>query len=254
MSMPSHLITLTILAVLLSARDKGQQAHTGIVQTEARRAVGGAYVESGQSFTYTDRLGKFAITEPSAILFVSQEGFKPLAYTIKADGMSISLTLQAEPRETRLQLPSCPSELAGQEDTKKAVLIGGDLRTPIPKTLTRKSSGLKFVDGGLEQFFPPDHESERLNYSWHALASADVPEEQYILGSKEWHARNIADEPYSSDWSGTLKNGHRWRWMHVSALRIHPAMNPGGTWFYYDLSDETASLYDRILAQTCVIR
>jgi hypothetical protein len=250
--MPSLLFTLTVLSALLFSKE--QPKLTGIVQTEAGRPLGGAYVESGQSFTYTDAYGKFTITNPSEVLFVWKDGFKPLAHTMKADEPRLSLALHFEAREMRLQLPSCPSEFAGREETSEAVLIGTDIRTPIPKSLAHKSSGVKFVDAGLEQFLSPDRESEELTYSWHALTSMDVPEERYILGSREWNTRNIANEPYSTDWTGTLKNGRKWRWMHVSAPRLRPAMNPGGTWFYYDVSDETAAQYDRMLAQTCVAR
>jgi len=146
----------------------------------------------------------------------------------------------------RLEFPRCSEDIANL--TAPAVLpLGNGLVTPIPKSLQHESSDTG--DSGDEKYFHSANKNERLVYSWDVKARPDLPPPKYILNSTEWHARSTSNNPYSTEWLGTLKDGNKWRWIHFALTPTKEKKNPGSTWWYFDISDRTAAVFDQIVDQ-----
>jgi hypothetical protein len=225
--------------------ESGQPIADALVATQEFNP-GGGY---GRVEAHTDAEGRFHLEHSGKVVFVRQQGFKPLSYVLHDGESTLQLTLQRLTPADTLNLPSC-SQMYQVKDpatpwkpaAPKGMVIYGFLhKFAVSKKVSARH---KFdVDYGTHEFAYPGNKKEKLLAYSGAMWGGYYPDIDLFKNSVSFSERLVNTGEDTEEIRGTLANGHKWRWMGGATDEIS----------YYDVSPQAAEYFDRIIDRVCMI-
>jgi hypothetical protein len=199
--------------------------------------------------THTNQDGRFSFAADGKVIFVRKAGFVPLTHMLTQDEKQVQIVLEPVSELKTLNVPSCQDMygvdrqiLSSHKFKPKGVTLYGEAHLyPVPDNaaVEHKSD----IDYGAEIVsYRKGRKNHMLIYRGYSYLG-EYPDVHLFDNVNEFTERALSTAENTEEIKGTLKNGHRFRWIGASF----------GTAFYHDVTSEAAEYFDRIIDKGCIL-
>lgn len=231
-----------ILLLSLSVKAAGIE---GVISDTGGKRLSGVFVyslgdEPRQSasypFTFTDNKGKFKLREVGKVLFIKEQGFRPVVKVLGAKEKKLNIILL--PLSPPYQdLPTCmPINIPA--------LVGGRLKvTPPLMSDVVASEGDDAQDAKIR--YKEGTSENWMTLMWGVMATPGFPPEKWILESSSYTINVLKHGKWElTDISGRTKDGKLWRFIGEQKILL----------YYENASSEASAYFDKIIATSCMVQ
>jgi hypothetical protein len=199
--------------------------------------------------THTNQDGRFSLAADGKVVFVRKTGFVPLTHTLVRDEKQVLLILEPLSSPGIMNVQRCwdvyhvnSAVLSSHKFKPKGVTLYGDAHLyPVPDNAAVEHK--RDIDYGAEIISYRKGRKNHMLIYWGYSYLGEYPDVHLFDNVNEFTERALSTAENTEEIKGTLKNGHRFRWIGAS---FGPA-------FYYDVTSEAAEYFDRIIDQGCVL-
>ena len=199
--------------------------------------------------TRTNQDGQFSLTADGKVIFVRKAGFVPLTHMLARDERQVQLVLEPLSQLKTLHVAGCQETygvdrevLSSHKFKPKGVTLYGEAHLyPVPNNAAVEHQS--DVDYGAHIVSSPKGRKNRMFIYWGFSYIGDYPDVHLFDNVVAFTERALSTAEDTEEIKGTLKNGHKFRWVGASL----------GSVFYHDVAPQAAEYFDRIIDQGCVL-
>jgi hypothetical protein len=246
-----------IFTLLLFSQSSRQILSGRVVDTNGQPVS--AAVVSGQLFnslggyssvkTNSNPDGQFSLAADGKVIFVRKTGFVPLTHMLTRDEKQVQIVLEPVSALKTLNVPGCPDTygvdrqvLSSHKFKPKGVTLYGEAHLyPVPDNAAVEHQS--DLDYGVHVVSSPKGRKNHMLIYWGFSYVGDYPDVHLFDNVATFAERALSTAEDTEEIRGTLKNGHKFRWVGASL----------GSVFYYDVTPQAAEYFDRIIDQGCVL-
>lgn len=199
--------------------------------------------------TRTKQDGQFSLAADGKVIFVRKAGFVPLTHMLARDEKQVQLVLEPLSQLKTLHVAECRvtygvdrQVLSSHKFNPKGVTLYGEAHLyPVPNHAAVEHQS--DVDYGAHIVSSPKGRNNRMFIYWGFSYIGDYPDVHLFDNVVAFTERALSTAEDTEEIKGTLKNGHKFRWVGASL----------GSVFYHDVTPQAAEYFDRIIDQGCVL-
>jgi hypothetical protein len=199
--------------------------------------------------TRTNQDGQFSLAADGKVIFVRKAGFVPLTHMLARDERRVQLVLEPLSQLKTLHVAGCRDTygidrqvLSSHKFNPKGVTLYGEAHLyPVPNNAAVEHQS--DVDYGAHIVSSPKGRKNRMFIYWGFSYIGDYPNVHFFDNVVAFTERALSTAEDTEEIKGTLKNGHKFRWVGASL----------GSVFYHDVTPQAAEYFDRIIDQGCVL-
>jgi hypothetical protein len=199
--------------------------------------------------TRTNQDGQFSLAANGKVIFVRKAGFVPLTHMLARDERQVQLVLEPLSELKTLHVAGCQDRygvdrqvLSSHKFNPKGVTLYGEAHLyPVPNNAAVEHQS--DVDYGAHIISSPKDRKNRMLIYWGFSYIGDYPNVHLFDNVVAFTERALSTAEDTEEIKGTLKNGHKFRWVGASL----------GSVFYHDVTPQAAEYFDRIIDQGCVL-
>lgn len=246
-----------IFTLLLFSQSSRQILLGRVVDTSGQPVS--AAVVSGQLFnslggyssvkTNSNPDGQFSLAADGKVIFVRKAGFIPLTHMLMRDEKELQIVLEPASELKTLNVPSCQDMygvdreiLSSHKFKPKGVTLYGEAHLyPVPDNAAVEHQS--DVDYGAHVVSSPKGRKNHMLIYWGFSYVGAYPDVHLFDNVVTFAERALSTAEDAEEIRGTLKNGHKFRWVGASL----------GSVFYYDVTPQAAEYFDRIIDKGCIL-
>ncbi|HEY2363722.1 MAG TPA: carboxypeptidase-like regulatory domain-containing protein [Candidatus Angelobacter sp.] len=199
--------------------------------------------------THTNPDGQFSLAADGKVVFVRKAGFVPFTHVLARDERQVQLVLEPLSQLKTLHVAGCwdtygvnRQVLSSHKFNPKGVTLYGEAHLyPVPNNAAVEHQS--DVDYGAHIVSSPKGRKNRMFIYWGFSYIGDYPNVHLFDNVVAFTERALSTAEDTEEIKGTLKNGHKFRWVGASL----------GSVFYHDVTPQAAEYFDRIIDQGCVL-
>ena len=199
--------------------------------------------------TRTNQDGQFSLAANGEVIFVRKAGFVPLTHMLARDESQMQLVLEPLSQLNTLHVAGCRDTygvdrqvLSSHKFNPKGVTLYGEAHLyPVPNNAAVEHQS--DVDYGAHIVSSSKGRKNRMFIYWGFSYIGDYPDVHLFDNVVAFTERALSTAEDTEEIKGTLKNGHKFRWVGASL----------GSVFYHDVTPRAAEYFDRIIDQGCVL-
>ena len=199
--------------------------------------------------TRTNQDGQFSLAADGKVIFVRKAGFVPLTHMLARDERQVQLVLEPLSELKTLHVAECQDTygvdrqvLSSHKFKPKGVTLYGEAHLyPVPNNAAVEHQS--DVDYGAHIVSSPKGRKNRMLIYWGFSYIGDYPNVHLFDNVVAFNERALSTAEDTEEIKGTLKNGHKFRWVGASL----------GSVFYHDVTPQAAEYFDRIIDRGCVL-
>jgi hypothetical protein len=208
--------------------------------------AGGGY-GSVESKTLAD--GQFSLAAGGKVLFVRKSGYVPTSRILASDQDDLQVIMEPVSDARTMRVLACKDTYGFDRQTLKnsklwpkgAQFYGDTHLYPVPQRLRVEDHN--DIDYAFHVVFFPKGKKNRMLIHSGSLWGAYYPDLHFFENVMEFTERALGTGENAEEIQGTLKNGHKFRWLGGATSEIS----------YYDVTPEAAAFFDRIIDQGCIL-